>query len=110
MKFLLLALLASASAFTPQAASLRSLSRVGPSSPVMLTEDRSTRRAMLASALLFAPAAAQAVVPGLNAPGLVKAKPATSSRPEWSDIQAKSSFWSPKGVCLAMDSNSACLC
>jgi len=96
---LFLALVASAAAFVPQAASLRAPSRAGSTGPVMLAEERSSRRAMLASALLLAPAAAQAMtVPGLNSPGLVKAKPQTGPRPEFSAIRDKTNFWSPKGI------------
>jgi len=90
---------ASAAAFVPQSASLRAPTRAGSAARVMLAVVRSSRRAMLASALLLAPAAAQAMtVPGLNAPGLVKAKPQTGPRPEFSAIRDKTNFWSSKGI------------
>lgn len=91
-------LLASANAFAPQSAVLRASTR--SASVSMTTEGAQTsRRAMLASALLLVPAAANAmVVPGLNAPGLVKAKPQTGPRPEFAAIRDKTNFWSSKGI------------
>lgn len=91
-------LLASANAFAPQSAVLRASTR---SASVSMTTEvaQTSRRAMLASALLLVPAAANAmVVPGLNAPGLVKAKPQTGPRPEFAAIRDKTNFWSSKGV------------
>ncbi|KAL3910372.1 MAG: hypothetical protein SGPRY_009080, partial [Prymnesium sp.] len=110
---LLLCSAAAVSAFAPAGpppAQLRS------SSPVM-SEAQSTRRAMLASAILLAPAAANVrslraitlspthamVIPGLNSPGLVPAKkPSASGRSmkneAWASIRDSSPFWSPKGI------------
>lgn len=59
-----------------------------------------SRRSVIAAALLFAPAAASAmIVPGLNAPGLVPAtkKPA-GPKPEWDSFRDVSHFWSSEGV------------
>ena len=76
MVTLALALSASCSAFVGPAASLRPQSRVA-AAPAMAMgpEETTSRRALLASLVLAAPAAANAmIVPGLNGPGLVKAK------------------------------------
>ena len=62
-----------------------------------------SRRAMLASLALFAPAAANAIVPGLNGPGLVPAKkvPKSTSTGFGRDFEAirdKTNFWSSQGI------------
>lgn len=92
---LLFALVAACSAFVAPgvvpAAQQRSVA------PCMMSKgETSTRRALLGSLLLL-PAAAQAVVPGLNGPGLVPQKP-SGSKPAWEDVRDRSSFWSSKGV------------
>ena len=93
----------SAAAYVPTAAPVRA-PVVRSASPVMAADGVSTRRAMLASALLLAPAAANAmIVPGLNAPGLVPAKKLGSQgrsvkNEAWASIRDSSNFWSPKGV------------
>ena len=62
-----------------------------------------SRRAMLASLALFAPAAANAIVPGLNGPGLVPAKKVPKSTStgfgrDFENIRDKTNFWSSQGV------------
>ena len=102
---LALALSASCSAFVGPAASLRPQSRVA-AAPAMAMgpEEATSRRALLASLVLAAPAAANAmIVPGLNGPGLVKAKkvPKSGSTGFGRDFEAirdRTNFWSSKGV------------
>ena len=69
----------------------------------MGSDQVTSRRAMLASLALFAPAAANAIVPGLNGPGLVPAKkvPKSGSTGFGRDFEAirdRTNFWSSKGV------------
>ena len=71
------------------------------SAPAMGADE--SRRSFIAAALLFAPAAANAMtIPGLNAPGLIPAtKKAPSPKPEWDSFRDTSHFWSSEGVrCL----------
>mmetsp|Transcript_7294 Transcript_7294/g.19173 ORF Transcript_7294/g.19173 Transcript_7294/m.19173 type:complete len:129 (+) Transcript_7294:32-418(+) len=101
---LFLAALAGVSAFVAPTAPVRApVARTG-ASPAMAADGATTRRAAIASALLLAPAAANAmIVPGLNAPGLVPAKklsnPGRTVKNEaWASIRDSSNFWSPKGI------------
>jgi len=90
-------------AFTPTGAPVQAPTR-SAASPAMAADGVSTRRALLASVAVLAPAAANAmIVPGLNAPGLVPAKklssPGRSVKNEaWASIRDSSNFWSPKGI------------
>merc|ERR1719487_2974338 len=101
---LALALSASCSAFVGPAASLRPQSRVA-AAPAMAMgpEETTSRRNVLASLVLAAPAAANAmIVPGLNGPGLVKAKKVSSKSTgfgaDFEAIRDRSNFWSSKGI------------
>ncbi|KAL1529381.1 hypothetical protein AB1Y20_000333 [Prymnesium parvum] len=100
----LLSLAAAVCAYVPTGAPTHVPTRTA-TSPSMSAEGPTTRRAMLASALLLAPAAANAmVIPGLNSPGLVPAKKPTSTggrgikNEAWASIRDSSNFWSPKGI------------
>ena len=69
----------------------------------MGSDQVTSRRAMLASLALFAPAAANAIVPGLNGPGLVPAKKVPKSTStgfgrDFENIRDKTNFWSSQGV------------
>ena len=67
----------------------------------MGSDQVTSRRAMLASLALFAPAAANAIVPGLNGPGLVPAKKVPKQpKPDFDTIRDAGSnhFWSAKGI------------
>jgi len=102
---LVLGLSASCSALLGPAASLRPQSRVA-AAPVMAMgpEETASRRAVLASLVLAIPGAANAmIVPGLNGPGLVKAKPVPKSSStgfgrDFEAIRDRSNFWSSKGI------------
>ena len=91
------ALLASAAALAP------------PTPPHTNTPNAHTqhdRRAAIAAAALVAASAAltpleparAAVIPGLNAPGLVPAAKKTGAKPSFEAIRDRSQFWSPKGI------------
>jgi hypothetical protein len=45
-------------------------------------------------------------VPGLNAPGLVRAKKSSGGKPEWESYRDTSHFWSSEGVRLPFQSTS----
>ena len=69
----------------------------------MGSDQVTSRRAMLASLVLAVPAAANAMVPGLNGPGLVPAKKVPKSTStgfgrDFETIRDKSNFWSSQGV------------
>jgi len=92
-------------AYVQPAAPCTVVSRSSPScSPQMLVDGPMSRRAALASVLAAGvPLSASAmIVPGLNGPGLVPAKPkATAPKPDFdSDIRDADTnhFWSPKGI------------
>merc|ERR1719231_1076628 len=78
--------------------------RSAASSDIAMTaEGGSTRRAVMGAFLLGAAGVtlpANAVVPGLTGPGLVKATPKTGPRPSWYDIRdsADNHFWSTDGI------------
>jgi len=95
-----------ASAFTPTAVPMRAATR-SSSSPVMSEESVATRRAVLASLIAAAPLSASAMtIPGLNAPGLVKAKTVPKadahgySGAAFETIRdaGTNHFWSNKGI------------
>lgn len=104
-------LLGAADAFAPTAAvpeSMRSLAAARPKVVQMSAEVPAGmgRRAMLAAALLGAPAAANAMaVPGFNTPALIKAKKQPLNKEGYSgdnfatirDAETNH-FWSPKGI------------
>ena len=69
----------------------------------MGSDQLTSRRAMLASLVLAVPAAANAMVPGLNGPGLVPAKKVPKSTStgfgrDFESIRDRSNFWSSQGV------------
>jgi len=69
----------------------------------MTAEGSSTRRAVMGAVLLGAAGVAlpaNAIVPGLTGPGLVKVAPKTGPRPSWYDIRDSGSnhFWSTEGI------------
>ena len=104
MVTLALALSASCSAFVAPGTAVRSQSRVAASPAMAMGSDQmSSRRAMLASLVLAVPAAANAMVPGLNGPGLVPAKKVAKSSStgfgrDFETIRDRSNFWSSQGV------------
>jgi hypothetical protein len=101
---LALALSSSCSSFVAPGTAVRAQSRVAATPAVAMGSDQVTsRRAMLASFVLAVPAAANAMVPGLNGPGLVPAKKVPKSTStgfgrDFENIRDKSNFWSSQGV------------
>ena len=101
---LALALSSSSTAFVAPGTAVRTQSRVAQTPAMAMGSDQVTsRRAMLASLALFAPAAANAIVPGLNGPGLVPAKKVPKSTStgfgrDFENIRDKTNFWSSQGV------------
>merc|ERR1712106_904243 len=89
--------------FVAPATSVRTQSRLDTPVMAMGSDQMSSRRAMLASLVLAVPAAANAMVPGLNGPGLVPAKkvPKSTSTGFGRDFEAirdRSNFWSSQGI------------
>jgi len=83
---------------------VRAQSRVAATPAMAMGSDQLTsRRAMLASLVLAVPAAANAMVPGLNGPGLVPAKKVPKSTStgfgrDFESIRDRSNFWSSQGI------------
>ena len=70
---------------------------LAPTPPQTQDRRQAIKAALFASAALPLTASA-AVIPGLNAPGLVPAAKKSGAKPSFEDIRDKSQFWSSKGI------------